>query len=60
MNTNEHPDFKVTTFKSYCHECEKETEFQHGLVLNAGDGGPPTYTQCTVCGFDEDAFEYDE
>lgn len=54
MNIIDHPDFKVTKVKTYCPECDKETEFHSGLRLNGTEYCPPTYSECQECGYDAD------
>lgn len=52
MRIEDHPDFKVTKSVQYCPECERETEFSSGLVLNGDEDRPQEYEQCHECGFD--------
>lgn len=51
MNIKDHPDFKVNKSTQYCPQCERETVFISGLVLNDEDG-PHEYEVCEACGFD--------
>lgn len=47
-----HPDFEVKKNIQPCPECDRETEFHSGLVINPDEDGPCEYEKCQECGFD--------